>query len=117
VIMSISIRFGLCGGLRGDLVDGLWSRDPVCGGENIARKPVLPAGQYVLSGSDPRSRGVWSERCSRDGGAVHFWIRRGDLSDRRDVAKSLLNGPCGVRSNGKCEVDKDLDCGLAVDYR
>ena len=26
-------------------------------------------------------------------------------------AKSLLNGPCGGSSNGKCEVDKELDCG------
>lgn len=26
-------------------------------------------------------------------------------------AKSLLNGPCGGAKNGKCEVDKNRDCG------
>ncbi|MBE0558091.1 MAG: methylenetetrahydrofolate reductase C-terminal domain-containing protein, partial [Proteobacteria bacterium] len=25
-------------------------------------------------------------------------------------AKSLLNGPCGGSSGGKCEIDKDTDC-------
>lgn len=26
-------------------------------------------------------------------------------------SKSLLNGPCGGAKNGKCEVDKNMDCG------
>jgi Methylene-tetrahydrofolate reductase C terminal len=26
-------------------------------------------------------------------------------------AKSLLNGPCGGAKHGKCEVDRDRDCG------
>jgi hypothetical protein len=26
-------------------------------------------------------------------------------------AKRLFNGPCGGSTRGKCEIDKDLDCG------
>ena len=29
--------------------------------------------------------------------------------------KSILNGPCGGSQKGKCEIDRDLDCALAVD--
>lgn len=31
-------------------------------------------------------------------------------------SKSLLNGPCGGAKNGKCEVNKDLDCGWGKIY-
>ncbi|MBN2240241.1 MAG: methylenetetrahydrofolate reductase C-terminal domain-containing protein [Dehalococcoidales bacterium] len=31
-------------------------------------------------------------------------------------AKSLLNGPCGGAKDGKCEVDKDRDCGWQLIY-
>ena len=32
-------------------------------------------------------------------------------------SKSLLNGQCGGSKNGKCEVDKDMDCGWERIYR
>lgn len=31
-------------------------------------------------------------------------------------AKGLLNGPCGGAKDGKCEVDKDRDCGWQLIY-
>ena len=31
-------------------------------------------------------------------------------------AKSLLNGPCGGAKDGKCEVDRDRDCGWQLIY-
>lgn len=31
-------------------------------------------------------------------------------------SKSLLNGPCGGSKNGKCEVDKEQDCGWQLIY-
>ena len=31
-------------------------------------------------------------------------------------AKGLLNGPCGGSNKGKCEVDKDKDCGWILIY-
>ena len=32
-------------------------------------------------------------------------------------SKSLVNGQCGGSKNGKCEVDKDMDCGWDRIYR
>jgi hypothetical protein len=28
----------------------------------------------------------------------------------------MLNGPCGGSQNGKCEVNKDMDCGWQLIY-
>jgi ferredoxin len=52
--------------------------------------------------------GIWSERCAGCGTCIvhHF----GGLCPIARCSKSLLNGPCGGSSNGKCEVSKDIDC-------
>jgi len=34
-----------------------------------------------------------------------------------DCSKSLVNGQCGGAKNGKCEVDKDMDCGWQQIYQ
>jgi hypothetical protein len=31
-------------------------------------------------------------------------------------SKSLLNGPCGGSSGGKCEIDPEVDCGWQLIY-
>jgi len=31
-------------------------------------------------------------------------------------SKGLLNGPCGGAKNGRCEVDRDMDCGWQLIY-
>ena len=35
----------------------------------------------------------------------------GTICPITSCSKSLLNGPCGGAKNGKCEVDKNMDCG------
>jgi hypothetical protein len=52
--------------------------------------------------------GIWSERCAGCGTCVihHF----GGLCPISRCSKSLMNGPCGGSSNGKCEISKDVDC-------
>jgi len=52
--------------------------------------------------------GIWSERCAGCGTCVvHFF---GGLCPISRCSKSLLNGPCGGSSNGKCEISKDVEC-------
>lgn len=52
--------------------------------------------------------GVWSERCAGCGTCVvHLF---GGVCPIARCSKSLMNGPCGGSTNGKCEVSKDVDC-------
>lgn len=52
--------------------------------------------------------GVWSERCAGCGTClVHNF---GGLCPIARCSKSLLNGPCGGSSNGKCEISSDVEC-------
>ncbi len=40
------------------------------------------------------------------------WLNiTGGICPITECSKSLLNGPCGGAKNGKCEVDKEKDCG------
>jgi electron transport complex protein RnfC len=40
------------------------------------------------------------------------WLNiTGGICPITECSKSLLNGPCGGAKNGKCEVDKERDCG------
>lgn len=54
------------------------------------------------------------EYCSLCGDCVVE--RTGGLCPVTLCAKSLLNGPCGGAKNGKCEVDRDRDCGWQLIY-
>ena len=52
--------------------------------------------------------GIWSERCAGCGTCiVHYF---GGLCPIARCSKSLLNGPCGGSSGGKCEISKEVDC-------
>jgi len=74
---------------------------------------VFPAAM-VLPGLDTKfygttlEQGVWSERCSGCGTCVIADF--GGVCPITRCSKSLLNGPCGGSSGGKCEIDKDTDC-------
>jgi hypothetical protein len=68
-------------------------------GEKYRTKPVLPAVNTTFLGVTLEQGGA----CILD--------QTGGICPIARCAKSLLNGPCGGSSNGKCEVDKDLDCG------
>ena len=52
--------------------------------------------------------GVWAEFCQACGNCkIHLF---GGLCPIARCSKSLLNGPCGGSSAGKCEIAKDVDC-------
>jgi len=52
--------------------------------------------------------GVWSERCAGCGTCVVHYF--GGVCPIARCSKSLMNGPCGGSTNGKCEISKDVDC-------
>jgi len=52
--------------------------------------------------------GVWSERCAGCGTCVVHYF--GGLCPIARCSKSLLNGPCGGSSHGKCEISKEVEC-------
>jgi ferredoxin len=77
-------------------------------------KRVIPAVNTTFLGVT-LDQGVWSERCQGCGSCI-LDMTAGVCPIAR-CAKSLLNGPCGGSSGGKCEIDKDTDCAwqLIVD--
>ncbi len=76
--------------------------------EHFAHTPVIPAVNTTFLGVTIE-QGVWSERCQGCGECV--LERTGGICPIARCAKSLLNGPCGGSSQGKCEVDREVDCG------
>lgn len=52
--------------------------------------------------------GIWAERCAGCGTCLihHF----DGLCPIARCAKSLMNGPCGGSSGGKCEISKEVEC-------
>jgi hypothetical protein len=55
-----------------------------------------------------------TEYCSLCGECIVEYT--GGLCPVTLCAKSLLNGPCGGAKDGKCEVDRDRDCGWHLIY-
>lgn len=76
--------------------------------ERYRDRVVLPAVDTSFLGVT-LEQGVWVERCQGCGQCV-LHLTAGVCPIAR-CAKSLLNGPCGGSSNGKCEVDRELECG------
>ena len=92
-------------------VDAVLSMACGCGVQEIARrfreKPVFPAVNTTFMGASER-QGVWAERCQGCGDCV-----LGETAGICPIArcsKRLLNGPCGGSTNGKCEINPDIDC-------
>ncbi len=69
--------------------------------------PVFPGINTTFLGG-ALGHGVWSERCQGCGNCLihHF----GGLCPIARCAKSLMNGPCGGSSGGKCEIGPEVDC-------
>jgi len=76
--------------------------------EKYRGKPVFPAVDTSFLGVT-EEQGVWVERCQGCGSCV--LDRTGGICPIARCSKSLLNGPCGGSTDGKCEVDKEVDCG------
>ena len=68
---------------------------------------VVPALNTTFMGANI-DLGEWEERCIGCGDCV--LAKTGGICPITRCAKSLLNGPCGGSSNGKCEINKDRDC-------
>jgi hypothetical protein len=94
-----------------DGVDAVLSMACGCGVQEIARrfknKPVFPAVNTSFMGASER-QGVWVERCQGCGDCV-LGITGGVCPIAR-CSKRLLNGPCGGSTDGKCEINPEIDC-------
>ena len=94
-----------------DQAEAVMSMACGCGVQEIARrfktKPVFPAVNTTFMGASER-QGVWAERCQGCGECVLGLT--GGVCPIARCSKRLLNGPCGGSTNGKCEVDPDIDC-------
>jgi len=75
----------------------------------ITEKPVrvIPGLNTTFMGANI-DIGLWEERCLGCGDCV--LEKTGGICPIARCAKSLLNGPCGGSSDGKCEISKDTDC-------
>ena len=62
----------------------------------------------------PVEHALWEEKCAGCGDCELDWT--GGLCPVARCAKRLMNGPCGGSSDGKCEVDKDVECVWQLIY-
>ena len=82
--------------------------------EHFPVLPVLPGVNTSFMGMTKES-GVWDERCAACGDCR--------LEDTAGICpitrctKGILNGPCAGTKNGKCEANKDMDCGWVLIYQ
>jgi len=83
-------------------------------GRIFGDKPVYPALNTMFCGTNDGA-GQWSENCLACGDCK-LGIYGGVCPVTR-CSKSLLNGPCGGSSDGKCEVDpENIECGWQLIY-
>jgi len=75
--------------------------------------PVLPGLNTSFMGL-PVEPGVWAERCAGCGNCVLDQF--GGICPIARCSKSLLNGPCGGSSGGRCEIDPNVQCGWQLIY-
>lgn len=69
--------------------------------------PVFPGLNTSFMGGTVL-HGIWEEYCSACGNCgIHNF---GGLCPVTRCSKNLFSGPCGGSENGKCEVNKDMDC-------
>jgi len=79
----------------------------------VVNKVVHPADNTVSLGG---LQGLWpaDERCEACGDCALDYT--GGICPITSCAKGLLNGPCGGARDGKCEIDREKDCGWIKIY-
>lgn len=75
--------------------------------ENYPNMPVYPGVNTCFMGAN-EERGLWTERCQGCGTCI--LASTGGICPVSRCAKRIFNGPCGGSSNGKCEINKEVDC-------
>jgi ferredoxin len=75
--------------------------------EKYHTTPIYPGVNTCFLGVT-EERGIWTERCQACGECI--LARTGGICPVSRCAKRLFNGPCGGATNGKCEINKELDC-------
>jgi len=77
--------------------------------------------KIVLPGCDtfniPGFQGLSSQNFNCDLCGECYLNYTGGICPITACSKSLLNGPCGGAKNGKCEVNKEMDCGWEKIYK
>lgn len=76
--------------------------------------PVLPGVNTSFLGMS-KEWGVWDERCNACGDCR--LDETGGICPITRCTKAILNGPCAGPKNGKCEVNKEMDCGWLLIYQ
>jgi ferredoxin len=79
--------------------------------EKYMRTPVLPGVDTCFMGVT-EERGVGTERCQWCGQCHLAWTA--GICPVSRCATRLFTGPCGGSTKGKCEIDKELDCGWQI---
>ncbi|MCX8021322.1 MAG: methylenetetrahydrofolate reductase C-terminal domain-containing protein [Syntrophorhabdaceae bacterium] len=69
--------------------------------------PVLPALNTTFLGALDEY-GLWREKCHGCGSCL--LAHTGGICPIARCAKSIMNGPCGGSTNGKCEIGNGIDC-------
>jgi ferredoxin len=81
--------------------------------ERYPDKFIVPAQNTTFIGGT-KEHGVWEERCGLCGECI--LASTGGICPIIRCSKSILNGPCGGSSNGKCEIDPDTPCAWVLIY-
>lgn len=81
--------------------------------EHFPSMPVYPGVDTKFIG-ETKEPGLWVENCQSCGNCI--LDKTGAVCPIARCSKSLLNGPCGGSQEGKCEIDKDLDCAWQLIY-
>ncbi|OGO03807.1 MAG: hypothetical protein A2Y91_03080 [Chloroflexi bacterium RBG_13_54_8] len=82
--------------------------------ERFANVPVVPGVNTSFMGM-AKELGVWDERCAACGDCR--LEETGGICPITRCTKAILNGPCAGTKNGKCEANKDMDCGWILIYK
>jgi len=75
--------------------------------ERYMGTPAYPALNTTFVGGSLKE-GYYVERCQTCGECKLYYT--GGICPIARCSKSLLNGPCGGATNGKCEIDTQVDC-------
>jgi ferredoxin len=79
--------------------------------EKFHTTPLYPALNTTFLGAVDQP-GFFTEKCQACGNCV--LAVTGGICPVSRCAKRLFNGPCGGVNNGKCEINKELDCAWCL---